>query len=171
MVVLETSIQLFSLDVFKACKIPPFLTGDGIHTFHLKSDHSDSMSTGFQFQVFRLLRIHLWATQKTLEKYVYQWLIYHPCNIITPNTDFVQSCSSFKGSVIRTAVAQVQQASMWDYVVFRVLKSAECYIHFTWSRTKPSKKWFFQFLLLCFRSVSLKIKRDDHWFLVQNSLW
>lgn len=52
MVVLGTWIQLFSHDsiinitTFKACKILPFLTGAGIHPFHLKSDHSDNMGKG-----------------------------------------------------------------------------------------------------------------------------
>lgn len=76
MVVLGTWIQLFSHDLiinittFKAHKILPFLIGDGIHPFHLKSDHSDNMGEVVQFQVFRALHAHLRATHKTLEKYV-----------------------------------------------------------------------------------------------------
>lgn len=61
MVVLGSWIQLFShgsiinITMFKARKILPFLIGDGIHPFHLKSDHFDNVGKGVQFHVFRVL--------------------------------------------------------------------------------------------------------------------
>lgn len=148
-------IQLFTQDLiininmFKVCPVLPFLIGGGTPSFHLIILKK---CKEVKFQVHRVLSIHLTATQKDLEKYVQQWLIYHPCNIITANIAFIQSCSSFKGSVIRTAVAQVQQANMWDYVALRVLKSAECYIHFTWSRKTPqlnNGSFYFLCFILC----------------------
>ena len=41
--------------MFKAREIMPFLIGDRIHPFHLKSDRSDNVGKGVQFQVFRVL--------------------------------------------------------------------------------------------------------------------
>lgn len=158
-------IQLFTEDltininIFKACKVLLFLIGDGIPSFHFTVLN---MCKGVKFQVFRVLSAPLTVTERPWEM---QWLIYHPCNIITANIAFIQSCSSFKGSVIRTAVAQVQQANMWDYVALRVLKSAECYIHFTWSRKKKkAKQWFFLFPLVYFMLISLKMKGGGCWF-------
>lgn len=76
------------------------------------------------------MHAHLRATKEKFRN-MWQWQIYHPCNIIAANVAFIPSCSIFKGPVSRTAVAEVQQVNMWDYVMFRVLKSAVFYIHFT----------------------------------------
>lgn len=49
------------------CKVPPFLRGDGIPSFHFTILR---MWKGVKFQVFRALSTHLTATQKDLVKYV-----------------------------------------------------------------------------------------------------
>lgn len=65
--------QLFSPDliininIFMVCKVPPFLRGHGIPSFHFTILR---MCKGVKFQVFKVLSTHLTATQKDLVKYV-----------------------------------------------------------------------------------------------------
>lgn len=53
--------------MFKACWNLPFLIGGGIHPLCLKSDYSDNMDKGVEFEVQSTPHTDLRATQKKLE--------------------------------------------------------------------------------------------------------